>query len=694
MPNRAILTDDGILIQSQAPVHYQHESTSLPSSSPASPATSTDSQKRLLHTDSSDHVSSAASPSSSTTSSNSTSSSSSSGLLNSLLGCFTCFDSSEPELSDDLHDLSQLPANSLIPYTRILNAEHVGRTPYEDAENRHRRRHNNKNSNNNNTEGDDDDDDDDNTKVNVDDDDDDDDEDDEDEDDVESKSVSASASRTAPAKRPGAAHIPRQASSTSSSSTSNDRSHNKPHVLHKKPKPSASSSSSSPSPSPSSTSKMKTRVAARRHATIRVTFAKLVKNDLVPKRFDVEIDLTSFPNASSLDVVSLILDRSYVNAKRNRSMLVIINPHGGKGSAKKLYMQKCHPLLAASKQCTIDIAYTKYAAHAIDIARDLNIDKYDTIVCASGDGIPHEVLNGLYQRKDRAKAFDKLCITQLPCGSGNAMSVSCHWTVNPSYSALSILKSIEKKIDLMCVSQKSYIDGPQDSPFSRPRLSFLSQTYGIIAESDINTEFIRWMGPSRFDLGVAMTVLQGKKYPCDIYVKYAARTKDEVRLMYNQHKNYVPTPKKITDKDFLLKYDIHDNIENDPSWDRIDPDLTENVGIFYTGKLPYVAPDVDFFPASQPDDGVFDLVITDARTSLVKITNVLLSLDKGLHVQSPEVLHAKITALKIVPRIPQSLFSVDGEMFELEPMLIEVLPRVCNILLKNGTFADSGFDNI
>ena len=37
---------------------------------------------------------------------------------------------------------------------------------------------------------------------------------------------------------------------------------------------------------------------------------------------------------------------------------------------------------------------TKYHGHATEIARELDVNDYDIIVCCSGDGIPHEVING------------------------------------------------------------------------------------------------------------------------------------------------------------------------------------------------------------------------------------------------------------------------------------------------------------
>lgn len=445
---------------------------------------------------------------------------------------------------------------------------------------------------------------------------------------------------------------------------------------------------------------------------VEITLAKPRRHDIVPKRLILSLNQQSKIPIKS-DIVEEILSKSYQNIKRERSILVIINPHGGKGNAKKLFMSKCKPILLASK-CSIDMAYTKYSGHATDIARTLDIDKYDTIACASGDGIPYEVINGLFQRPDRVDAFNKVAVTQLPCGSGNAMSVSCHWTSNPSYAALCLVKSIESRIDLMCCSQQSYYA-------SFPRLSFLSQTYGVIAESDINTEFIRWMGPARFELGVAFNVLQRKKYPCDIYVKYAAKSKNELKIHYLAYKNRDDTndnnendiendiengnrdgsgtgsegsskKRMVTEMDFKLKYPLDNGIPQD--WEKIDPSITDNLGIFYTGKMPYIAADTKFFPAALPSDGAMDLVITDARTPVTRMAPILLGLDRGSHVLQPEVIHSKIVAYKLIPKITSSLFSVDGEKFPLEPMQVEILPGLCKTLLRNGSFVDTEFDSI
>ena len=289
------------------------------------------------------------------------------------------------------------------------------------------------------------------------------------------------------------------------------------------------------------------------------------------------------------------------------------------------------------------------------------------------------------------------------------MSVSCHGTSNPSYAALSLLKSVESRIDVMCCTQPSYKD--------QPRLSFLSQTYGVIAESDINTEFMRFLGAARFELGVTLNVLQRKKYPCDIYVKYAAKSKNDLKDHYLQHKgrlnrlrsdlesrdtSFLDVPQlaqdsdlndvKITEDSFKLKWPFQEDVPSD--WERIDPDITYNTGIFYTGKMPYIAADTKFFPAALPDDGAMDFVLTDARTPITRIAPILMSLDKGSHVLQPEVGHSKILAFRLIPYVKNSVISVDGESFPYETLQVEILPKIVKTLLKNGNYVDTDFESM
>jgi len=48
---------------------------------------------------------------------------------------------------------------------------------------------------------------------------------------------------------------------------------------------------------------------------------------------------------------------------------------------------------------------------------------YDGIVVLSGDGLIHEVLNGLGQRSDAVTAL-AMPVAQIPTGSANALSIN------------------------------------------------------------------------------------------------------------------------------------------------------------------------------------------------------------------------------------------------------------------------------
>ena len=48
---------------------------------------------------------------------------------------------------------------------------------------------------------------------------------------------------------------------------------------------------------------------------------------------------------------------------------------------------------------------------------------------------------------------------------------------------------------------------------------FLSLTWGVLADCDINSEFLRWMGPTRFTIWGVYRVCFKKNYPGSIYYK-------------------------------------------------------------------------------------------------------------------------------------------------------------------------------
>lgn len=96
------------------------------------------------------------------------------------------------------------------------------------------------------------------------------------------------------------------------------------------------------------------------------------------------------------------------------------------------------------------------------------------------------------------------------------MAVSLHGHASASQTALGLVKGRRMPIDLMLMTQQKSPSAPVVHT-----LSFLTQAFGIIADADLGTENLRWMGGARFDVGVVQRILLMKKYPCKLYVKYA-----------------------------------------------------------------------------------------------------------------------------------------------------------------------------
>ena len=47
----------------------------------------------------------------------------------------------------------------------------------------------------------------------------------------------------------------------------------------------------------------------------------------------------------------------------------------------------------------LTVRETEHARHAIDIGKEIQVGEYDVVVTISGDGLVHELINGLMQNE-------------------------------------------------------------------------------------------------------------------------------------------------------------------------------------------------------------------------------------------------------------------------------------------------------
>ena len=140
-----------------------------------------------------------------------------------------------------------------------------------------------------------------------------------------------------------------------------------------------------------------------------------------------------------------------------------------------------------------------FAGHAMNWIKetsDLNF-RYSGIITISGDGLIHEVYNGLWQRRD----WEDMCDFPLgivPGGSGNALNCSLlrqlgqpldgTQHLGATWSGCNVAQGAsEKKTVALDLMEVDLADGQK-------RISFFGVTIGLVADVDIGSEALRCVG--------------------------------------------------------------------------------------------------------------------------------------------------------------------------------------------------------
>ncbi|KAI9734910.1 MAG: sphinganine kinase lcb4 [Cirrosporium novae-zelandiae] len=409
-----------------------------------------------------------------------------------------------------------------------------------------------------------------------------------------------------------------------------------------------------------------------------IHYAKPIAKDKVRVAY-ITYNVEKTERSKVTEWTAKLLNRAYGKSQRQKRVKVLVNPFGGKGQAQKTFIRDVEPILAAAR-CLIDVERTKFQGHAVEIAENLDYNAFDVIASASGDGLPHEVFNGLGRKPDAIKALQKVAVVQLPCGSGNAMCGNLNGTSSPTMAALCLVKGLRTPLDLVSITQGG-----------RRTLSFLSQSVGIIAESDLATEHLRWMGAARFTYGFLIRLIRKQLYPCDLAVKVEVEDKATIRKHYHRELTS-HSDENARRGDFIntetvglppLKYGTEtDELPGD--WEVVSYDT---MGNFYAGNMAYMSTGANFFPASLPDDGCMDLVNIDGDVSRTAALQCMFAVDKlhGEFFDLPQVKYRKVTAYRITPkRQRDGYISIDGEKIPFEPFQAEVHRGLGTVLSRTG----------
>lgn len=376
----------------------------------------------------------------------------------------------------------------------------------------------------------------------------------------------------------------------------------------------------------------------------------------------VSATFDSMEEGKAVQFSEQLMRGAYEGVSQKRKFKVLVNPVGGKGQAKKIYEKRVKPILDAA-QSSYDTEFTTHRFHAEEIATALPL-KYDAILALSGDGLPHEILNGLASRVD-ARAALRTPVVPVPTGSANAFNINLMGVKNTFDVGLAVLNAIKGSpmdLDLLSVVQ----DGKR-------RWSFISQAFGLMADLDLGTEQWRWMGDTRFMLGYVRGIISPKSTPLSVSIKVQKSGKADLLEDYVKHTSTPSPPASLSNGTGTENNTA--NGHNEPALDLLadkyideKPDaegwieFNRSILYIYGGIMPYVAADLMQFPLAVPHQGAIDLVVQElvSRGTMVSMID---GAEKGSQFWLKQANYYKALAFRVtpIPKTKPGFISIDGE---------------------------------
>jgi sphingosine kinase len=178
------------------------------------------------------------------------------------------------------------------------------------------------------------------------------------------------------------------------------------------------------------------------------------------------------------------IQNAYNELSPKRKLLVFLNPFSNAGRAARVWRSAINILdKAYINRVFIE---TERAGHAYNFMSTEDLDEYDGVVSVSGDGLLHEIINGILNRKDKYYLKRKIPIGIIPGGSADGLSKSLmeksEEKMGLEQSCLLIIKGQTRLMDIT----KLVLAGRP-----KPVYSFLSVTWGLVADIDLESERIR-----------------------------------------------------------------------------------------------------------------------------------------------------------------------------------------------------------
>eukprot|EP00105_Crassostrea_gigas_P017941 XP_011435901.2 PREDICTED: sphingosine kinase 2-like [Crassostrea gigas] len=185
--------------------------------------------------------------------------------------------------------------------------------------------------------------------------------------------------------------------------------------------------------------------------------------------------------------------------KRPKQVLLMINPIGGNGTARKDFAEIVEPVFKLAG-ISMDILFSERSKHMVDVAKLYDFTNTDRVVLLGGDGSYHEVVNVLMRKKQEEHGIDvddpnsplsplNIPIAMIPTGSGNGVSENNTGSKDVLTAALHVVKGKTTSSHLLALYSGHKLLG----------FGGTASTYGFMTDLLYYSDRkFRWLGRSRY----------------------------------------------------------------------------------------------------------------------------------------------------------------------------------------------------
>lgn len=301
-------------------------------------------------------------------------------------------------------------------------------------------------------------------------------------------------------------------------------------------------------------------------------------------------------------------------------LVVVLNSSSGRRRGQKVF-KRVRPIFEAS-QINVTVVKPKDGSQTRQLVQSLDLTQIDGLVVVGGDGTVHDVINGLMQRADATTAI-QTPIGVIPAGTGNGLCQSLLAQAGEPYDAISagfaIAKGHPQPLDILQVQQNGQLS-----------YGVLSLAWGLISDSDLASDRLRWLGPLRDDICALLLIARLRAYPGRLVFECEGR-------------------EQVIEDQFIAVWGMN---------------------------VPWAASNMLVAPSVERVGGQLDLLMVRRGASRWRLLQAFTRLETGGHLQFSEVECYKVKHVLLIPERERGTLALDGELMTYSRTELKVLSKL------------------